>query len=75
MTNRITRVRIDRLVLRGVDISMHDAASLPTKIAAELQRNTQAHDDDRAVHPTHHDLAAEITSRMCAEIISRRVRQ
>jgi hypothetical protein len=72
VTDRITRVRIDRLVLYGVDLDMHDAASLPARIAAELQRSTQASDGDHAAGPTARDLAAEIASRIRVEIVSRR---
>ncbi|HWD46388.1 MAG TPA: hypothetical protein VHM23_22235 [Actinomycetota bacterium] len=38
MSDRVARVRIDRLVLRGVDLDLRDAGSLPARVAAALQQ-------------------------------------
>jgi len=38
MSGLLARVRIDRLVLRGVDLDLRDAGSLPARVAAALQQ-------------------------------------
>ncbi|WP_448612077.1 hypothetical protein [Geodermatophilus sp. URMC 60] len=63
-------VRIDRLVLRGVDLDMQDAAALPARIAAELERRPST----EAVPPpapTGHDVARHVAHRIAAEVRGR----
>lgn len=61
---RVGRVRIDRLVLRGVDMEMHDAASLPARIAVELDRRGGSN----VSGANSQDVALSIAQRITAEL-------
>lgn len=71
MTDNVQRVRIDRLVLRGVDMDLHDAASLPARIAAELDRPRRGDASDPALATTTHDVALSVANRIITEVRSR----
>jgi hypothetical protein len=68
MTDRVERVRIDRLVLRGVDLDLHDAAALPARVAAALER--QRLGGGAAPDPSAggQDVAAAIAQRIAAAV-------
>jgi hypothetical protein len=71
MTDRVQHVRIDRLVLRGVDMDLHDAASLPAWVAAELERGNSIEGADAAVAANTHDIALSVAQRIATEMHSR----
>lgn len=58
--DRIGSVRIDRLVLRNVDLGPHAARVLPELIAAELIRGQRSTEPAGPIAPTMPALAAEI---------------
>lgn len=71
MTDNVQRVRIDRLILRGVDMDMHDAASLPARIAAELNRRPRSDASDAVQATNTHDVALSVANRIATEVRSR----
>jgi len=72
MTDNVQRVRIDRLVLRGVDIDMHDAASLPARIAAAIEHARRERGNRPAQRVDAHDIVVAIAQRVYAAVDSRR---
>ena len=70
MTDRVERVRIDRLVLRGVDLDLHDASALPARVAAALEWQRRG-GDPRARGAAGQDVAAAIAQHITATLAGR----
>lgn len=69
--DRVGSVRIDRLVLRGVDLDMHEAASLPARIAAELKRRLPTDASNLPPAARANDVALHVAHRIAAEVRTR----
>jgi hypothetical protein len=64
MSDRVARVRIDRLVLRGVDLDLHDAGSLPARVVAALQQPSRGSGGGSAPGADARAIAAAIAQRV-----------
>lgn len=68
MTDRVARVRIDRLVLRGVDLDPRDAGSLPTLVATAIEQRRRAPTGPAAQGGDARAIAAAIARRATAAV-------
>lgn len=72
MTDRVARVRIDRLVLRGVDLELHDAASLSDRVAAAIEHPRPGPGHHPARGADAQAIAAAIADRVSAAVAGER---
>jgi hypothetical protein len=68
MTDRVARVRIDRLVLRGVDLDLHDAGSLPARVAAAIEQQPRGSGGRSAPGADAQAIAVAIADRVSAAV-------